>query len=110
MKRSARRIDELRHFFLTENRGQAVAFLRIGSIGNAPWLLECLDVEESQGTEMVRNRPGRQLPFCEEVSLVLPNVLRAQAIGRTLEMLSEGFDLANVIACGSLRVITSLSF
>jgi len=44
--------DELRHLFLTENRGQAVAFLRKGSVGNAPRLLERLDVEKPQGTEM----------------------------------------------------------
>jgi len=36
MKRSASRIDELRHFFLTENRGQAMCLLGIGSLGNAP--------------------------------------------------------------------------
>jgi len=42
--------------------------------------------------------------------LVLPNVPRAQAIGRAPEMSSESFDLANVIPCGSLRVITTLEF
>ena len=49
MKWCASRIDELGHFFLTENGGQAVALLRIGGVGNAPWLLEGLDVEKPQG-------------------------------------------------------------
>ena len=44
------------------------------------------------------------------MSLVLPNVLRTQTIGRALEISSESFDLANVIACGSLRVIATLEF
>ncbi len=108
MKRSARRIDELRHFFLAENGGQAMSLFRIGSVGNAPRLLQPLDVEKPQGTQMGRHGTGRQLPLCEEMSLVLPNVLRTQTIGRALEISSESFDLANVIACGSLRVITTL--
>ena len=54
MKWCASRIDKLGHFFLAENRGQATGFLRIGSIGDAPVFFECLDVEESQSTEMVR--------------------------------------------------------
>ena len=39
---------------LAENRGQAVSLLRIGSMSNAPRLLQCLDVEETQRTQMVR--------------------------------------------------------
>src|SRR6266581_4744152 len=59
MERSARRIDELRHLFLAENRGQAVRLLRIGSVSDAPGSLECLNVEKAQGAEMVRYRTGR---------------------------------------------------
>src|SRR5579864_8297179 len=40
-------LDELCHFFLTENGGQAIALLGIGSVGNAPGPLERLDVEEA---------------------------------------------------------------
>ena len=36
MKPCAGRVDELRHFFLAENRGQTMSFLRIGSIRDAP--------------------------------------------------------------------------
>src|SRR6266851_508140 len=80
-------VDELRYFFLTENGGQTVAFLGIGSIGNAPRLL--------QG---------------EELGLVLPDVLPTQAIRRTVEVLCESFDEADVVLCGSLRVMTTLEF
>jgi hypothetical protein len=46
IKGSRSGVDELRYFFLAENGGQAVALLRIGGVGNAPWLLEGLDVEK----------------------------------------------------------------
>ena len=42
---------------------------------------------------MSRHGTGRQLPFGEQVGLVLANVLPAQAIGRALEMSSESFEL-----------------
>jgi hypothetical protein len=102
MKRSASRIDELCHFFLTENGGQAMAFFRIGSIGNAPRLLQCLDVEKAQGTQMVGHRTGRQLLHGEELGLVFPNMLPAQTIGRAVEVLCESFDQADIALCGSL--------
>ncbi len=38
---------------------QAMSFLRIRSVGNAPGFLERLDVEKPQGTEMVRYRTRR---------------------------------------------------
>lgn len=57
-----------------------------------------------------RHRTRRQLPFGEEVGLVLPDVLPSQAIGRALEMSSESLDLAKVVACGGLRVMTTLEF
>ncbi len=103
-------IDELRYFFLTENGGQTVAFLGIGSVGNAPRLLQRLDVEEPQGAQMVCHRTGRQLLNGEELGLVLPNVLPAQAVRRTVEVLCESFDEADVVLCGSLRVMTTLEF
>jgi len=43
---SRRSIDELSHFFLTENGGQTIALLGIGTVGNTPGTLEDLDVDE----------------------------------------------------------------
>jgi len=107
---SRRSLDELCYFFLTENGGQAIALLGIGSVGNAPGPLERLDVEEAQGAEMVGHRTGSQFVHGEELGLVLANVLRSQAIGRAVEVLGEPLDQANVTLCGSLRVMTSLEF
>jgi len=50
IKGSRGRVDELRYFFLTENGGQTVAFLGIRSVGNAPRLLQRLNVEKPQST------------------------------------------------------------
>ena len=96
--------------FLTENLGEAMALLGIGSVGNAPGPLERLDVEEAQGAEMVGYRTRSQFVHGEELGLVLADVLRSQAIGRAVEVLGEPLDEANVTLCGSLRVMTSLEF
>src|SRR6516225_12036179 len=58
IERSGRSIDELGYFFWTENSGQAIALLGIGSVGNAPGPLERLDVEKAQSAEMVGHRTG----------------------------------------------------
>jgi hypothetical protein len=110
IKGSGSGVDELRDFFLTENGGQTVAFLGIGSVGNAPRLLQGLDVEKAQRAQMVCHRTGRQLLHDEELGLILPNVLPAQAVRRSVEVLCESFDEADVALSGSLRVMTTLEF
>ena len=55
-------VDKLRYFFLTENRGQAVAFLRIRSVGNAPRLLERLDEKNRRAHRWLVTEPGDS--FC----------------------------------------------
>jgi len=59
IKGSRSGVNELRYFFLAENRGQAVRLLRIGSVSDAPRSPERLNVEKAQGAEMVRYRTGR---------------------------------------------------
>jgi hypothetical protein len=46
----------------------------------------------------------------EELGLVLADVLRSQAIGRAVEVLSKPLDQANVALRGSFRVMTTLEF
>jgi hypothetical protein len=77
IERSRRSLDELCYFFLTENAGQAIALLGIGSVSNAPGPLERLDVEEAQGAEMVGYRTGSQFAHGEELRLILADVLRS---------------------------------
>ena len=59
---------------------------------------------------MVGHRPGSQFVHSEELRLVLADVLRSQAIGRAVEVLSKALDEANVTARSSLRVMTTLEF
>jgi hypothetical protein len=73
-------------------------------------LFERLDVEEAQGAEMVGHRAGSQFVQSEELRLVLADVLRSQAIGRAVEVLSKPLDQANVALRGSFRVMTTLEF
>src|SRR6266850_156734 len=110
MERSARGIDESRDFFLAEDRWEAVGLFRIGSLGDAPGLLESFDVEEPQRRQAVRNCTRRQLPLLKQLGLIFANVSRAQAIRRKVESSSKIFHCADVVACGMLRVITTLEF
>jgi hypothetical protein len=50
---------------------------------------------------MVCHRTGRELQHGEELGLVLPDVLPAQAVRRRVEVLCESFDKADVALCGS---------
>src|SRR6267378_1568161 len=50
---SKSRIDELRDFFLAQDRRKVKWSFRIGSLGDAPALLESLDVEKPQRREAV---------------------------------------------------------
>src|SRR5216684_6388556 len=47
MEGRASRIDESRHFLLAEDRWQVNGLLRVGSLRDAPGLLERLDVEKA---------------------------------------------------------------
>jgi hypothetical protein len=74
-------------------------------------LLTQLDFgDQPQGAQMVGHRTGRQLMHCEELRLVLPNVLPAQTVRRTVEVLCESFDEADVVLWGSLRVSTTVYY
>src|ERR1700739_1967615 len=83
---------------------------RIGRLADAPALLECFDVEESESRQMSPNGARRQFPLLKQLGLVFANVPRPQAVRRTVESSREIFDCADVTACGSLRIITTLEF
>jgi hypothetical protein len=102
IKSSRSGVDELRYLFLSENGGQTVTFLGMGSVGNAPRFLQRLDIEKPQSAQMVGHRTGRQLLHREQLGLVFSDVPRAQAIGRAVEVLRESFDEADVVLRGSL--------
>jgi hypothetical protein len=83
---------------------------RVGSLGNAPRLLESLNVEEPQSGQTLRNGARRQFSLLEQLGLIFANMFRAQTIGRTPESPREIFNSADVTACCIFRVITTLEF
>jgi hypothetical protein len=103
-------VDELRDFFLAENRREATCLFRIGSFSDAPGLPESLDVEKAQSCEAYRDGTRRQLPLLKQLGLMLTNVPRTQAVRPAVESSGKIFDCADVVACGMLRVITALEF
>src|ERR1700724_936213 len=103
-----RSIDESRDFFLAQDRRKGKWSFRMGSLGNAPLLFESLDVEKPERREAVIHGTRRQLLLLNQLSLVLTNVPQAQTVRRTVESSSKIFDCADVIACGMLRVVTTL--
>ena len=110
MARRACRVDQSRDFFLAENGWQVKCPLRIGRLRDAPGLLERLAVEEPQSRQTLRNGARRQLPLLKQLGLIFTNVPGAQTVRRTVESSSKFFDCADVTACGSLGVITTLEF
>ena len=57
-----------------------------------------------------RGTTTRDGPQDLELRLVLADMPRSQAIGRTVEVLGEPLDETDVTLCGSLRVMTPLEF
>ena len=110
VERSARRMDELHDFFLTQNHRQVARSFRIRRIADAPGALECLDVKKAQRRQTLSYGVRRQLALLEQFGLIFTNVSKAQAIGGTVESSSKIFDCADVAAYGILRVMTTLSF
>src|ERR1035438_4157616 len=108
LKRRLSRIDQACNFLLTEDLRKVKHLLRVGSLGGAPASLQDLDVEEAQRSQPLRNGVRSQLPGTEHRNLILPNVIRAELVWRTMEMLSEMLDGADVSANGPRSVVAAL--
>ena len=76
------------------------------------WLndLECLDEKEAQSAEPLCDAVRSQLSLAEQIRLVLANVPRAQLVRGAVEVAGEILDRADVAACGTRRVISTLEF
>jgi hypothetical protein len=84
--------------------------LRIGRLGNAPAPLQHLNIKEAQRRQPLRDGVRSQLPGTKHGCLVLPDVLRTEPVGRTVEMSGEVLDGADVTANGSRGVVATLQF
>ena len=72
--------------------------------------LERLDVEEPKRSRSLRHRFRRQLPFPQQVELILTYVLRAKLVGSTMKVFSELLNRMQVAPCGARRVVATLEF
>jgi hypothetical protein len=101
-------IDKLSDFFPTEHLRQVEYLLRIGRLGSAPGLLQHLGVKEAQSAETLRHRVLRQLPLAKHGRLILPNMLQAQLVGRTMKVPGKVLDRVNVAANSPRGVVATL--
>ncbi len=69
-------MEELRDFFPTKNRRQAMCLFWIGSVGQAPGSAQRLDVEKTQCCQTLRYR-ARRFSFPKQLRLIFANVSRA---------------------------------
>ena len=72
--------------------------------------LERLGVEKQQRCKIYRDGARCEFSFGEQFGLVFANMLRAQAVGRTLEASRKIFHYPDVTAYGSFSVMTTLEF
>jgi hypothetical protein len=73
----ARGLQESRHFGRAQQGGQRLGPLRVGNKLNHPGLLERDAVEEAERTDNLDNaRPG-EVPFLDEIQLILADMFRA---------------------------------
>src|SRR3984957_12759832 len=66
--------------------------------------------KEPQGGNLIHDCADGQLPSVQQMSLPLPDMIRAQFIGRFAEVPGETLDGTKVTTCCSFREVTSLEF
>src|SRR6266851_2385475 len=101
-------IDKTSDFLLAEHLWQVQHLLRVGSLSDTPGSLQHLNVEEAQSCQPLRDGVRRQLPGTEHGCLILPDMLRTEPVGWTMEVPGEEFDGADVTADGRLGVVATL--
>ena len=72
--------------------------------------LERLDVEKPKRSRSLRNRFRRQLPFPQQVELILTYLLCTKPVGRTMKVFGELLNRMQVASCGARRVVATLEF
>ena len=110
VERKHGRVDEACDFFLAQDDGEVHHLLGIGSLRRIPWSVESFDIEETQRGEPLVHRIRGKLFFGEEVGLEVPDVFRAQFVGRAVEIAGEIFNGLYLTVFGSLRVVSALEF
>src|SRR5215469_10341062 len=89
MKGTIRSIDEAGNLFRAEDLRKPNYLPRIRCLGNAPVLLQYLDVEEPQRAQALNDRVRTELQLGKQHRLVLADVLRTKTVGAPTEVLAE---------------------
>jgi hypothetical protein len=63
-------------FFLAQDRRKVKCSFWVGSLGDAPGLLESLGIEKPESRQMLRNGARRQFALLKQLGLVFANVSR----------------------------------
>jgi len=96
VKGAVGRVDKAGDLFRTEDLGQSDDLPRIRCLGNAPVLLQYLDIEEAKSRQTLKNGVRFELQLAEQHRLVLPDMLRTKPIRTTMEVLAEVLDSMDV--------------
>src|SRR5262249_3508939 len=72
--------------------------------------VQCLDIEESQGSSVRANRLDCELPLLEQMYLVLPYVVRIEPIGTLAEIPTEILNDSQIPLDSAFREIATLEF
>jgi hypothetical protein len=74
------------------------------------WSSKCLDEEKTQSGSATFDSACRELAVTKQMNLVLADVVWAQTIGGTVEVLREIFYSVNVSTDSVLSVVATLKF
>jgi hypothetical protein len=89
MHQVASRVNQLRHFFLTEHERQSPRHFRVRKLLLQIWPLQHLREEELHSGHALLDSSLRKLPVTKQMELKLADVLGAKLIRRTMEILGE---------------------
>ena len=102
--------DETVDFLPAENGWQMEHLLRVRRQVCTPRLLQRPDVEEADSAEMLDNGVGLELPFAEQIRLVLADVIRPELVRRTVEVARKLVNGPEISVRGAGSVISTLEF
>jgi hypothetical protein len=107
MKGRIRRLNQSRHFSLTEYPGKVPHLLRIRSLDDTPATLQHVNVEEAQRRQPQNDGVRTVLQPGEQHRLILANVFGTKLIGRAPEVPAEVGHTVKVGADGRIGEVAT---
>ena len=105
---AAHGVEQANHFGLAQHNRQFPGLARERNMGHHPITPEGVAIEKPQRADsLVEVTPG-DVPFLDQIYLVLTNLFRPQQFGRLAEMPGEVSDLSDVGLNGPRRAVANL--